>query len=70
MIGGAVAHAAPNSEPCDRYPQTAGPGRIIAQGRALVAATEALSTIEPSGPPVAAGLQAPSGAIVGARPPG
>jgi hypothetical protein len=33
--------------------------RIIAQGRALVRAIEALGTIEPTGPPAAGRLQAP-----------
>jgi hypothetical protein len=42
-----------NSEPWDAYPQMIDPAptdRIIAQGRALVRAIEALGTIEPTGP--------------------
>jgi hypothetical protein len=48
MVGGAVAHPAPTTEPCCRYFQVTIPDptdNLISQGRALVRAIEALGTI-------------------------
>jgi hypothetical protein len=53
MAGGAVTHSAAIPESCCRYLQVTIPdptNRIIAQGRALVRAIEALGTVEPSVP--------------------
>jgi hypothetical protein len=52
MVARAVARPSATPEPCCRYLQVTIPDptdRIIAQGRALVRAIEALGTIEPSG---------------------
>ena len=52
MVGGVIAHPAATPEPCCRYLQVTNRvliDHILAQGKGLVRAIEALGTIEPTG---------------------